>query len=92
MPEVATVLGSIPASPSDTVKSEGAADEAVLNELQREKKPKKFPFSKYAQNFSRFSQNRKKVLDTNILWKLIFFLVTEQVRNIKMLQSFLDSG
>jgi hypothetical protein len=36
--EVATVLGSIPAS-SDTVESEGgAADEAVLNKLQTLKK------------------------------------------------------
>ncbi len=34
---VATVLGSIPAS-SDTVESEGAADEAVLNIVHKKKK------------------------------------------------------
>jgi hypothetical protein len=33
---IATVLGSIPAS-SDTVESEGAADEAVLNTVHRKK-------------------------------------------------------
>jgi hypothetical protein len=38
--EVATVLGSIPAS-SNTVESEGVADEAVLNTVNR-KKIKKF--------------------------------------------------
>jgi hypothetical protein len=40
--EVATVLGSIPAS-SDTVESEGAADEAVLNTVHKEKNPKNLP-------------------------------------------------
>jgi hypothetical protein len=35
--KVATVLGSIPAS-SDTVESEGAADEAVLNNVHKKKK------------------------------------------------------
>ncbi len=38
--EVATVLGSIPAS-SDTMESEGMADEAVLNTLI--KKKEQFP-------------------------------------------------
>ncbi len=38
--EVATVLGSIPAS-SDTVESEGAADEAVSNKVHKFKKSKK---------------------------------------------------
>jgi hypothetical protein len=32
--EVATVLGSIPAS-ADTAESEGAADEAVLNKVHK---------------------------------------------------------
>jgi hypothetical protein len=39
-PEVAIVPGSIPAS-SDTVESEGAADEAVLNKVQK-RIPQKF--------------------------------------------------
>jgi hypothetical protein len=34
--------GSIPAS-SDTVESEGQADEAVLNTVHRKKNPKKIP-------------------------------------------------
>jgi hypothetical protein len=40
--EVATFLGSIPAS-SDTVESEGAADETVLNKVQ--KKTPKIPLN-----------------------------------------------
>jgi hypothetical protein len=43
--KVATVLGSIPAS-SDTVESEGAADEAVLNTVHRRKKNTLFDFHK----------------------------------------------
>ncbi len=49
---------------------------------ERKKAPKNSPFfSEYAQNFSRFLQNRKRLLDANILWKLI--LVTEHVQNTK---------
>ena len=40
--EVATVLGSIPAS-SDTVESEGDADEAVFNIVHKKRKNQKNP-------------------------------------------------
>ncbi len=42
---VATVLGSIPAS-SDTVESEGRADEAVLKIVHKKIKNKKIPIKK----------------------------------------------
>jgi hypothetical protein len=54
-----TVLGSIPAS-SDTVESEGAADAAVLNTVQR-KKSKKSPCFNYCDDF-RNGINEKPML------------------------------
>jgi hypothetical protein len=44
--KVATVLGSIPAS-SDTVESDGAADEAELNNVHKNKKSKKPPLKQF---------------------------------------------
>ncbi len=53
---VATVLGSVPAS-SDTVESDGAAEEAVLNNVH--KKIQKIPFCKKSLHIGMLRRDKK---------------------------------